>query len=411
MTVTTNLPKRARVYSNVIKYLFISQQLAGFRLKSVDRAARHLSLGLQLMDPSELPKVLKMSEAIALSSNSEAVLAQRRAGLVVYQFQLAEGYWQNYTRQDLPTIEAVGLAERRQPVKFSFENDPHALIAGTTGSGKTECIKSVLIALMTVHKPTELKLVLCDPNFMFQDFDNVSHLALPIARSVEDMQQALLYCQQELTQRKANNIKDGFILCLVLDEATETLLTEADIAIVKTIVKQGRAFRVNSIVGTQKPSQSDLPGIMDMLLNRFVGKVVNAQVSAQLTGHSGLQAHKLTGKGDFLHIASSQDATRFQVAMATRQDFEQLERAEVQPVAIEQAEVIDLPELEQKQPGRPKLEVQPGYVGWYLHHNPAKISIAQAKELLGLSKPNHNLHKSFALEVVKTIRQLRGETQ
>lgn len=408
--VTNNLQRRARFYARVITQLFISQQLAGFRLKTADRAARHLSLGLQLINPAELGKALKLSEPIALSANSENVLAQRQAGLVVYQFQLSQGFWESYTRQDLPASEAIGLAERRKPVNFTFEDDPHSLVAGTTGSGKTECIKSALVALMTVYKPDELKLVLCDPNHMLSDFENESHLALPIARSQEDMREALLFCQQELTQRKAENIKDAFILCLVLDEASETLTTEADIAIVKTLVKQGRAFRVNAIVGTQKPNQKDLPGIMDMLLNRFVGKVVNAQVSAMLTGHAGLQAHKLTGKGDFLHIASSDDACRFQVAMATEKDFQNLERTEIQPVVIEQDSVIELPTTElvpKGLGGRPKLEVQPDLIGWYLYHKPQQISIAMARELLGISRDNHNLHKSFALEVVKTIRQLR----
>jgi hypothetical protein len=60
------------------------------------------------------------------------------------------------------------------------------------------------------------------------------------------------------------------------------------------------------------------------LLNRFVGKVANAQISAMLTGHAGLQAHKLTGKGDFIHISSGEDATRFQVALATQADFKRL---------------------------------------------------------------------------------------
>lgn len=408
MDINSNLQYRARFYARVVNLLFIRQQLSGGRLQSVGRAARHLSLGIRLTNPLELDKALKLNEAIALSANAEAVLAQRRAGLVIYQFQLNPALWEAYTRANLPLPQAVGLAEQRQPVSFSFEDEPHALIAGTTGSGKTETIKSALVALMSVYSPVELRLVLCDPNHMLLDFENVAHLALPIARKPAEMQQALLYCRQELARRKAGNIKDEPILCLVLDEATETLTTEADLSIVKSIVKQGRAFRVNAIVGTQRPNQKELPGIIDMLLNRFVGKVANARLSAQLTGHSGLQAHKLTGKGDFIHVANGDNATRFQVALATRQDFERLERAEIKPVTIDPQTEVHLPAAVEARPvGRPRLEVEPEYLAWYFHHHPERISRNQAQQLLGLSRDRHNLHKHFCLKFIKSYQQFR----
>ncbi len=405
------LKGRAMFFSRVIQALFLTHSLSGYRLKQADRAARHLSLGLQLINPSELDKALKMAENIALSSNTEAVLAQRRAGLVVYQFELNRGYWESYTRQDLPTPEAVGLAEKRKPVEFSFDNDPHALVAGSTGSGKTEALKSILIALMTVYKPDELKLIVADPNHMLIDFDNVAHLALPIARTVKDMQAALLFCNQELAKRKAENIKASYRLCLVLDEATETLLTEQDLAIVKTIAKQGRGFKVNLLLGTQEPTQKDLPGIVNLLLNRYVGKVRNAQQSTQLTGFAGLQAHKLTGKGDFIHVANGGDATRFQVAQATKTDFNKLERVEVKPVEVT-PDMIELPTaLPEKPPGRPRLEIEPNLIGWYLHHNPQRISIKQAQELMGLTRSSHNLHKGFTIKIIETLKQLKGVSQ
>ncbi len=408
MSQNTGLESRVRFYARIIGTLFQHQQLSGGRLQSASRAARHLSLGVRLANPLDLAKALKLEEAIALSANVEAVLAQRRAGLVVYQFQLSQALWQSYTRQDLPTPQAVGLAERRQPVTFSFEDEPHTLVAGTTGSGKTEAIKSVLVALMNIYSPADLKLVICDPNHMLTDFHNAAHLALPIAQHSQEQEQALQYVYQTLTRRKAENIKDAYILCLVLDEATDSLLTDSEIQMGRTLVKQGRAFKVNAIVGTQKPNQADLPGIIDQLLNRFVGKVANAQQSAQLTGHPGLQAHKLTGKGDFLHVANGDDATRFQVARATQADYDCLERAEVKPVRVEPAEIIDLPAVvEQKPVGRPRLEVNPEHLAWYFHHNPQQISIAMAREMLGLSREHHNRHKHFCLKFIQAYQQLR----
>jgi hypothetical protein len=386
MTQKNTLQRRARFYAHILSILFQSQNLAGGRLATASRGARHLSLGIKLSDPTELDKALKLAESLALASNTEAVLSQRQLGLIIYQFQLAQGFWQSYTRADLPSNKAVGLAEKRQPVEFDLSPLPHSLIAGTTGSGKTETVKSILLSLMAQYSPNELSLVVCDAHGDLPEFENVAHLALPLATTQEEMRQALLFVNQELANRKAENIRDAKIVVLAIDEATETLETEASQAIVKMICREGRKFGIHIILGTQKPSHKDLPGILDLLNNRFVGLVADGKLSANLTGHAGLQAHKLTGQGDFIHIAGL-DIKRFQVAQATRQDFERLERAE----------------------GRPKLEVLPHVASWY-HFFDNKISIGQARER-GISRDSHSLHKGFVSQFMATTQALlEGET-
>lgn len=405
MTTNNSLQKRARFYAHVLSILFQQQQMSGGKLAQANRAARHLSLGLRLFDATELDKALKLSEPLALASNSQNVLAQRQAGLVMYQFQLAQGFWQSYTRQDLPTHKAVGLAERRQPIEFDFTY-PHALVAGSTGSGKSETIKSILVSLMQEYTPGILGIVLCDLHDDYSDFANETHLLTPIATSQDEIEKALLYVNQELIERKENNIKDGKIIVLVMDEADKILLDDKRLAIVESITQEGRKYRIHVIVGTQKPSHKDLPKILDNLLNRFVGFVSDAKVSANITGRAGLEAHKLTGSGDFIHIAGL-DIKRFQVAMATSQDFNSLERGEVKPVTVE-PDLIILPEPEIRQAGRPKLEVLPEYAAWYHFFN-NEVSISQAKDF-GISRDNHNLHKDFVAKFMQTTQALlRGE--
>jgi hypothetical protein len=402
------LQGRARFYATIINLLYTREEMTGGQLRCASRGARHLSFGIRLRDPVELDKALRLSENIALSANVENVLAQRQAGLVVYQFQLAQGLWQHYTRADLEKPTAVGLAERRQPVDFVLD-PPHALIAGTTGSGKSEAIKSILISLITTMTPDKLGIVICDQHGDYYDFDNEVHLEMPIARTPEEIENALLYCQEVLRYRKAEDIKDGKILLFILDEGEETL-NESRCAILKILTQGGRKYRVHCIIGTQKPSHKELPGILDNLLNRFVGLVADGKVSANLTGHAGLQAHKLTGAGDFIHVVG-QDSLRFQVAMATQPDFDALERGEVKPVeAMEQTDIVDLPpELPERKPGRPKLQLNPEYVAWYLYHYPEKISRAVAKELMDISRDSHDLHNKFSQQVIEAYLKLQSQ--
>ena len=166
----------------------------------------------------------------------------------------------------------------------------------------------------------------------------------------------------------------------------------------QNLAKLGRSYNVNLIIGDQKPSQTDLPKVTDNALNRFIGLVGDAGVSARLTGHSGLAAHKLTGKGDFLHVVGA-SVTRFQVAMARKKDFDALERLHTPPkpaIEVKLPVDVELP-TEPRRGGHKPLTVEAAPLAVYMHHN--ELSIRQGKELLGFSKSRHNFYKAFLADL------------
>lgn len=401
------LTAKAKRFALIIQLLYAKQELTG-KLQNLNRGARHLSYGIRLFDPLQLDNALKLAEPLALSCGVNAVMAQRIEGVVSYQVELPQGFWEYYTRADLPNSQAVGLAEQRRPIAFELD-PPHSLIAGTSGAGKSETLKSILLALMSTYSPLELGVILIDPHNDYSDFKNAAHLIMPLATETEAIRQALAWVNQELAQRKAEDIKDGRVIILAIDEA-DSVLTGANLEIAKTIAKQARKYRVHLLVATQKPLHAELPGILDNLLNRFVGQLADANTSARVTGHAGLMAHKLTPKGDFLHVAGP-DVLRFQVAMATEADFNRLERRELSPIGgASVSEVIELPaELPTAAPGRPELQLNPQYLAWYFFHNPEKISRSMAKKLLGLTRDNHELHRDFCREFIKAYLELRQQ--
>lgn len=406
------LTARARMLRNVISVLFAQRKLAGAPLPAT-RGARHLSLPIRLHNPLEIDKALGLSEPLALASNTSRVIAQRQAGLVIYQFELRQSFWEVYTRSDLPKVEAIGLAERRQPVDFDFKQ-PHALVAGSTNSGKSETIKSVLLSLMESHKPDDLGIVLIDLHNDYDDFQNEAHLIRfdygTIANDAADIDTALMWTNQQLAQRKRENIKDAKRIVLVIDEADKVLSDDSRLEIVQSISTEGRKFKINVIVGTQKPSHKTLPRILDNLLNRFVGLVSDANVSVNLTGKSGLQAHLLTGQGDFLHIDGA-DSKRFQVAMVSNSDYQKLERGEIQTIeTVTQSDIVELPPIvEQVSAGRPKLELQPDVLAWYLYHHGVNVSRQTAADS-GFTRTIHELHKGFADSVASEYIKLQKQS-
>ncbi len=401
-----SLQRRARRFATVLN-LMLSRQgcTTGSKVVRATRAARHLSLNIRLANSNDLDKALKLQDKVALSANVQHVIALRQSGVLTYQFELSQGFWEFYTRQDLSQPECIGLGDNRQPVDFNFGTFPHALVAGATGAGKTETLKSILISLMTTFTPDELKLIVIDQKNVLGDFSNESHLVLPIAIETDEVTNALEVAYSLLVERKRAGNTDDYRLIVAIDEVS--LLP--DIERLQMLAKLGREYNIHCIVGNQRASQKDLPKILDNLNNRYVGLVDNAQTSAMLTGHSGLMAHKLTGQGDFLHVQGG-SCTRFQVAQTTVSDFERLERSEVQPVIAEPVEAI-IPDQVINPVGRPKLEVQPDKVGYYLYHNPEKISRAMAHKILGLSQRSHYLHRDFTREIVSTIRELKGVTR
>lgn len=398
-----NLTGRARRFALIIRLLFAQQGLAG-KLATAQRGARHLSLGIRLNDPTRLDSALKLAEPLALSAAAQAVMAQREAGLVVYQFELPQAFWQFYTRADLPNQEAIGLAEQRRPVIFSLD-PPHALFAGTTGSGKSEAVKSALVALLATNEPGALALGIIDPNGDYGDFYSAAHLALPIEREPENFERTLKFFAAELKHRKEENIRDGQPIVIVIDEAHEILPLGQNLALVQMLA-QGRKYNIHLIIATQKPLHADLPKILDNLDNRFVGKVTDAKMSATATGQAGLQAHRLTGKGDFLHVTGAL-AQRFQVAQATHRDFERLPRGETpEPPPVEQGPI--LPALPEAQgPGRPPVELDARILAHYFFHGPPNITHRMAREMFGLARTGHTLHRDFCIAFAQEYLKLR----
>jgi hypothetical protein len=400
-----NTVRRAKIFALIISGIFTQQNITG-ELKQATRGARHLTMPIRLDDSLQLDKALKLAEPIALKSSVSYVQAYRQEGFLIYQFDLAQGYWESYTRQDVEGL-TVGLSENKRPVEFAFD-PPHALVAGTTGSGKSVTIASILFALMITHSPGELGVMIIDPDKELTSFNNAAHLEMPRAHEAEEIRKALLWADNELKQRRANDIKDGKTLVIAMDEAQQAkLLGDAKNLIIVQNLAQGRKYKIHLIVGTQKPTHTDLPKILDNLANRFVGLVTDAGIGSRLTGQPGLNCNKLTGKGDFIHVAGA-TVERLQVALVTPRDYETLERREVQPIEFEDTDISELPfEAVDKPIGRPSLTVDPKIAAQYFWRNPDKISISMARDLYNLSRDGHNLHKKFVYEFVTELRRLR----
>ncbi len=208
-----------------------------------------------------------------------------------------------------------------------------------------------------------------------------------------------------MIRRETGSIFDARRLIVVIDEA-EAVLSNSDLLrIVQAIGKGGREVRINLILATQNPNARSMPDLLPQIANRWVGLVTDARTSFNLSGQAGLDCHKLTGQGDFVHIAGVPD--RLQVALATQADFDRLPRAEMTPPDFEEVEPLDAAQLpEPRSPGRPREDVDAWKVGFYLAFGPGNVSRRMASETLGLGYDLHIRHRDFTLTALRARKEL-----
>lgn len=310
------------------------------RLAQGERGARYLSFGYRLGNSLDLDKALKLADKLTLATAVDNVMAYGKQGLVWFDFELRRSHWQRFTRRDVDGL-AIGVGPAGTAVEYPLLGGGgyHGLFAGMTGAGKSTAMQSLLYGIAMTVEPSELDLFVIDPHGDYQAFANLPHLAAPVATGVEQISMTLTAVRNIYTRRKAENERGGKRVVVVADEAQDIDFigtkdegfNRDNLAAVADLSRGAGKYRVNLVIGSQRPTQKDLPGVISNLQNRFIGKVDNAATGAAVSGQAQTPAHKLSGEGDFLAI-NTDGFTRFQVAMPTAADLERLPRVETVPM-------------------------------------------------------------------------------
>jgi S-DNA-T family DNA segregation ATPase FtsK/SpoIIIE len=271
---------------------------------------------------TKVSQVMNLTDDVALAVGAPGTrIVQGASNLIV---QIPSGTRQRVTIESLlstksgPYNAVIGrsLYGTAMHVDITDPNTPHALIAGTTGSGKTALAHSMLMSLVAQHNINELRLIVIDPKnerYHWLDKRIAQHLPRPIARTPEDAKRALkevVYYMEKVSSPVTR-------LVVYVDEMADVVMTGGDEAMqaLTRIAQRGRSAGVHLIGCTQKPSARELgPLLTANFPLRLVGRVVNDSDSRLACGQAGLGAEKLLGSGDFLYVQGAQ-VVRFQAAM------------------------------------------------------------------------------------------------
>jgi len=242
-----------------------------------------------------------------------------------------------------PLLLAIGLDIDAKPVYTSIESMPHGLVAGSTQSGKSVCIASIIASLITRNRPDEVKLMMIDPKKVdLQQFADIPHLITPIIDDPKIAVESLKYMVNEMESRydtlkrfKAINVKDYYLrrsdnpnfvkmprIVIIIEEASDLLITggtEVEDSILK-LTQKSRAVGIHLFLATQRPSADIIKGaIKANIPTRFAFRVPSSTDSSVVLDMTG--AEKLLGKGDML-LSENGMARRLQGAYLAPEEIE-----------------------------------------------------------------------------------------
>ena len=221
------------------------------------------------------------------------------------------------------TSVALGKSIDGSCIVGNIARMPHLLIAGTTGSGKSVCMTSIIISLLYKAGPDDVKLIMVDPKMVeLGIYNGISHLLIPVVTDPKKAAGSLQWAVTEMLRRyrmmsdmgvrdleSYNSIvtseEDGQKLpqvVIIIDELADLMMVAAKEVedSISRIAQMGRAAGMHLIIATQRPSANVITGLMKANIpSRIAFSVASAMESRIILDTMG--AEKLMGKGDMLY--------------------------------------------------------------------------------------------------------------
>lgn len=202
---------------------------------------------------------------------------------------------------------------------------PHLLVAGTTGSGKSVCLNSLILSILYKARPDEVKFIMIDPKMVeFKIYSGIPHLLVPVVTEPKKAAGALQWAVVEMLKRyryfadeNARDLEsynaimrsreDGvpmYQLVVVIDELADLMMMaakEVEESICR-IAQMGRAAGIHLVIATQSPRADVITGLMKANIPSRIALKVSSSLESRIILDAGGGAEKLLGNGDMLYM-------------------------------------------------------------------------------------------------------------
>jgi len=267
---------------------------------------------------------------------------------------------EKFNKKDIKLPIALGKDISGIPIVGDLFSMPHLLIAGTTGSGKSVCINTIILSLLYKYTPEKCNLILIDPKMLeLSAYEGIPHLLCPVITEAKKATAALGWAVKEMESRYklmtsvgVKNI-DGYnskhkkhmpYIVVIVDEMSDLMLIAGKEIenYIQRLSQMARAAGIHIIMATQRPSVDVITGTIKANFPTRISFQVSSKIDSRtILGEQG--AEQLLGKGDMLFMSSANRIIRIHGPYVSESEIEKINsylRSQGKPDYIEEITLV-----------------------------------------------------------------------
>ena len=315
----------------------------------------------------KVSKIINLSDDIARNTSSESARISTIPGRNTIGIELPNSSRENvylneilnnsdFKKKDIKLPIALGKSISGIPLIGDLASMPHLLIAGTTGSGKSVCINTIILSLLFRHTPDKCKFILIDPKMLeLSTYEGIPHLLCPVITEAKKAASVLGWVVKEMesryrlmTREGVRNI-DGYnakhklpmpFIVVVVDEMSDLMLVAGKEIenYIQKLSQMARAAGIHIIMATQRPSVDVITGTIKANFPTRISFQVTSKIDSRtILGEQG--AEQLLGKGDMLYMSSANRIVRIHAPFVSDNEIEKINnflRSQAEPDYVDE---------------------------------------------------------------------------
>ena len=315
----------------------------------------------------KVSKIINLSDDIARNTSSESARIATIPGRSTIGIELPNSSRENvylseilsnsdFNKKDIRLPIALGKNISGIPVVGDLASMPHLLIAGTTGSGKSVCINTIILSLLYRHTPDKCKFILIDPKMLeLSTYEGIPHLLCPVITEAKKAASVLGWVVKEMENRYRLMTKEGVrnidgynakhtlampYIVVVVDEMSDLMLVAGKEIenYIQKLSQMARAAGIHIIMATQRPSVDVITGTIKANFPTRISFQVTSKIDSRtILGEQG--AEQLLGKGDMLYMSSANKIVRIHAPFVSESEIEKVNnylRSQAEPDYIDE---------------------------------------------------------------------------
>ena len=315
----------------------------------------------------KVSKIINLSEDIARNTSSESARIATIPGSSSIGIELPKSSRENvylseiisssdFSKKNIKLPIALGKSISGLPITGDLSSMPHLLIAGTTGSGKSVCINTIILSLLYRHPPEKCKFILIDPKMLeLSTYEGIPHLLCPVITEAKRAASVLGWVVKEMESRYrlmtrvgVRNI-DGYnekhkismpYIVVIVDEMSDLMLVAGKEIenYIQKLSQMARAAGIHIIMATQRPSVDVITGTIKANFPTRISFQVTSKIDSRtILGEQG--AEQLLGKGDMLYMSSANRIVRIHAPFVSENEIEKINnflRSQAEPDYVDE---------------------------------------------------------------------------